>query len=114
MWMLGIALSKPALLIACWSLREASFHYTLWKYSREFKPGMTRKHVEDRHLAIRPDFHRLLPPATDYVDLGWVGPGVCSVTQVIALDFQMPNPQTIDDNDTLVRVELRRLNWGCM
>ena len=114
MWMLAIALSVPALLIAWWSLRETSLHYTLWKYSHEFKPGMKRKQVEDRLLAIRPDFHRLLPPTTDYVDLGWVVPGVCSVTQVIALDFQMPDPQTIDENDTLIRVELRGLNWGCM
>jgi hypothetical protein len=114
MWMLAIALLVPALLLAWWSSREATIHYTFWKYSREFKPGMMRKQVEDRLITIHPDFHRFLPPATDYVDLGWVWPGVCSVTEIIALDFRMPDPRTIDDNDTLIRVELRQMNWGCM
>ena len=75
---------------------------------------MTRKQVEDHLLALRPDFHRPLPPTTDYIDLGEVGPIVCSVTKVIALDFQMRDPQTIDDNDTLIRIELRRLENGCL
>jgi hypothetical protein len=112
--MLSVALLVPALLVVWWSLREASFHYTLWKYSQEFKPGMTRKQVEDHLVVIRPDFHRLLPPTTDYIALGELGAVVCSATRVIALDFQLRDPQTIDDNDTLIRVELRRLDNGCL
>src|SRR5271168_3629771 len=113
-WVLPIVLSVPTLLIGWWSFRLASFHFTLWKYSREFKPGMTRKKVEGRLLSIRPDFHRRLPPTTDFIDLGEVGFFPCSVTQAIALDFEMRDPQTVDDNDTLVRVELRQLENGCM
>lgn len=114
MWVLAFALSLPTLLIVLWLLREASFHYTLWKFSQEFKPGMTRKKVEDRLRTIRPDFHRLLPPTTDFIDLGEVGPIVCSVTEAIALDFEMRDPQNVYDNDILIRVELRQLQNGCM
>ena len=113
-WTTVVVLSVPTLLIVWWSWREASFHYTLWKYSREFKPGMTRKKVEDRLLSTDPNFHRTLPPKTDFIDLGEVGPLVCSVTQVIALDFAMRDPQNIDDNDTLITVELRRQENGCL
>jgi len=71
----------------------------------------TGRRSPSRHSAGLPP---AFTPTTDYVDLGVVGPGVCSITQAIALDFQMPDPKTIDDNDTLIRVELRWLNWGCM
>lgn len=107
-------LSVPALFILWWSIREAGFHFMLWKYSREFKPGMTRKVVERRLISLRPDFHRLPPMGTDFVDLGEVGPIVCSVTQVIALDFAMVDAPTINDSDTLVSVELQRLENGCL
>jgi hypothetical protein len=112
--MVAIALSVPTLVILWWSFREGRFYYTWWKYSREFKPGMTRKQVEDRLLSTRPDFHRHLPPNTDYIDLGEVGPIVCSVTEVIALDFEMRDLQTVDDNDTLLKVNLRELENGCL
>jgi len=110
----SIVFSLPILLVGWWSFQEAGFHYTLWRYSREFRPGMTRKQVEARLLSMRPDFHRTLPPATDYVDLGEVGNIVCSATQVVALDFHMLDPQTIDDDDTLIGAELRRLENGCL
>jgi hypothetical protein len=70
---------------------------------------MTREKVESRLISMRQDFHRL-PPNTDYVELG--GPVLCGDTEVIALDFEVGGPQTIDGDNTLVRVELRGLNWG--
>ena len=104
--------------------REAAYQSALSAYSKDLRPGMTRKDVEDYLRAKGIQFQRMccIEERSAAADLAKIGqediPWFCSENNVyVAFEFAATEPHEywIDsDSDTLKRVSIFRWLQGCL
>ncbi len=104
--------------------REAAYQSSLHSYSQAFRPGMTRKEVEDRLRTKGVAFQQMccIDERSADVDLVRIGrekaPWFCSEQNIyIALQFAAVEPHEpwrVYDSDALKRITIFRWLEGCL